>query len=553
MEYDVLRLLGVGGMGMVFEGRHPVIGKRVAIKVLLPQFAEEPEVLARFIDEARSVNAIRHRGIIDIFGFGQLEEFGHYIAMEYLDGSSFDALLRESGRLGWRTVLPLIDEVVDALASAHEASIIHRDIKPSNLFLVDTGRGKPYVKVLDFGVAKLLAESKGRARSMTGLVGTPHYMAPEQILGEGLGPPTDLYALGVVMFELLTGQRPFEAPQVMEVMRLHILGTPPRPTSLVGTSPKPVEALVLALMAREPRDRPTAAEIRRTISELLASAPTLPPADSPTVNDAGPTLVRDRQQLLDTGDAHTRDDLRRPPSDPSQTAEDEAARTLEPGPDATQEEDDAANSLAPLEPTLERPGVARPQTETDKLQAVERLPPEAPTRVRQPSPSSNSRLFLAVPPLMILGIALAWLLGSKPDPVPEVARTAARPVVDAGALAQVLAVELPDAGTREEPVDAGQRASVAGAVAPPPVDAGGPVAAAAVVKSPVDPLSEERLRARLGRAQVRLTKLEAERGAPDEVLRSLIRTAAERLSAHESPRARAETARLIADVEQQLQ
>ncbi|HEY0879944.1 MAG TPA: serine/threonine-protein kinase, partial [Archangium sp.] len=154
-EYELVARVGVGGMGEVYEGRHPLIGKRVAVKVLLPSLSNEAELVERFLSEARAVNEIRHRGIVDIFSFGQLPEGSRYFVMEFLEGEAFDKIIKKRAPMPIVETLNWADEMLDALDAAHAAGIIHRDIKPSNLFLVNTGRGRPYVKLLDFGIAKL--------------------------------------------------------------------------------------------------------------------------------------------------------------------------------------------------------------------------------------------------------------------------------------------------------------------------------------------------------------------------------------------------------------
>ena len=264
-EYEVLRRIGVGGMGVVYAGRHPVIGKKVAVKVLTEEASKQAEAVDRFLDEARAVNAIRHRGIVDIFGFGRVPGGAQYFVMELLEGSPFDEVIRQRAPVSPGEALRWIDEVLDALDAAHHAGVIHRDIKPSNLFLVDSGRGTPYVKLLDFGIAKLGA-ARGQNTPQTNVnavVGTPDYMAPEQARGQAISGLTDLYALGCVLYELLTGQRIFVAESTLEIMFAHVERAPVPPSKVVPSIPEAVDKFLLHLVKKNPAKRPQNAHLAR--------------------------------------------------------------------------------------------------------------------------------------------------------------------------------------------------------------------------------------------------------------------------------------------------
>src|SRR3954454_14984867 len=205
-EYRIERKLGAGTFGDVYAGEHPLIGKRVAIKVLNQRFATDPVMVSRFVAEARAVNKIRQRNIIDIFSFGVLPgQSRHYFVMELLDGRTLGALMAERGRLPVAVVLPIIRGIADALDAVHEAGITHRDLKPDNVFLATERDGTWFPKLLDFGIAKLI-DHEGSQRTSTGVVmGTPRYMSPEQARGRKVGPAADIYALGVMIHEMLTG------------------------------------------------------------------------------------------------------------------------------------------------------------------------------------------------------------------------------------------------------------------------------------------------------------------------------------------------------------
>jgi eukaryotic-like serine/threonine-protein kinase len=277
----------------LYEGKHPLIGKRVAVKVLLPALSNETELVERFLSEARAVNEIRHRGIVDIFSFGTLNDGTHYFVMEYLDGHPFDRLIKNRAPIGVGETLQWLDEMLDALEAAHASGIVHRDIKPSNLFLVDTGRGRPYVKLLDFGIAKLGA-FEGQAAAQTRasvIVGTPDYLAPEQARGKPISVQTDIYSLGVVAFEMLTGQRPFKGENALQTMWMHVESQAPAPSGLNASVPKSVDDLVLWAMEKEPNDRPkNAGDMRAKVAGLRTQYAAEPYVRSHNVNSRGVAL-----------------------------------------------------------------------------------------------------------------------------------------------------------------------------------------------------------------------------------------------------------------------
>ncbi|WP_425537974.1 protein kinase domain-containing protein [Myxococcus stipitatus] len=273
-EYELRARIGVGGMGLVYEGIQPLIGKRVAVKVLRPELAHSTEQVERLLAEARAVNAIRHRGIIDIFGFGQVPDGRQYIVMEYLEGQPLDAVLVEKNRLPLDEALPILDEVLAALAAAHGAGVVHRDLKPSNIFLVRQPDGSRYVKVLDFGLAKRGQGPTGRtAQTRTDMVvGTPEYMAPEQARGQEVGPMTDLYALGVVTFEMVTGRLPFTGTSPVDLLMKHVEARPPRPSEFVPDLPPALDAFILQMLTKDPEARPNSADpLRQQLNKLRRS------------------------------------------------------------------------------------------------------------------------------------------------------------------------------------------------------------------------------------------------------------------------------------------
>ncbi|MCE9672996.1 protein kinase [Myxococcus stipitatus] len=273
-EYELRSRVGVGGMGLVYEGIQPLIGKRVAVKVLRPELAHSSEQVERLLAEARAVNAIRHRGIIDIFGFGQVPDGRQYIVMEFLEGQALDAMLAEKVRLPVAEALSILDEVLAALGAAHGAGVVHRDLKPSNIFMVRQPDGTRYVKVLDFGLAKRGQGPTGRtAQTRTDMVvGTPEYMAPEQARGQEVGAMTDLYALGVVTFEMVTGRLPFVGSSPVDLLMKHVEARPPRPSEFVPDLPPALDAFVLQMLTKDPEARPNSADaLRQQLTKLRRS------------------------------------------------------------------------------------------------------------------------------------------------------------------------------------------------------------------------------------------------------------------------------------------
>ena len=271
-EYRVLRKIGEGGMGAVYAAIHPVIGKRVAIKVLAPHIAKHPELVRRFIDEARAVNKIGHPNIVDIFSFGWLADQRHYFAMEYLEGLSLADRMK-AGTIEIVEARRLLGQICGALEAAHQAGIIHRDLKPDNIWVAAPKHGESFAKLLDFGIAKLMGDGESAPRTVTGaIMGTPAYMAPEQCRGVGVEPRTDVYALGVILYEMFAGQTPFQGSFV-ELITQH-LSVVPEPPSSHRPIPAALERLILACLDKDPVKRPaSAAALRRELEAVLGGAP----------------------------------------------------------------------------------------------------------------------------------------------------------------------------------------------------------------------------------------------------------------------------------------
>jgi serine/threonine-protein kinase len=257
-EYRIESKIGAGGFGTVYRAEQPLIGKVVAVKVLNRAYSANPQMVSRFVSEARAVNQIRHRNIIDIFSFGVLDDKRQYFVMEYLDGMPFDAYVKSRGRLPPEEAIPILRQIAKALDAAHAAGIAHRDLKPENVFLAMDGDGAAFPKLLDFGIAKLLGESTSSGhKTRTGTpIGTPYYMSPEQCLGKNVDHRADIYSFGVMTHEVLTGKIPFDAEEMMSVMMAQMSTPPPPMSSVCPDLPPALDGPVLRMLAKAPEDRP---------------------------------------------------------------------------------------------------------------------------------------------------------------------------------------------------------------------------------------------------------------------------------------------------------
>ncbi|MCY1030897.1 protein kinase [Corallococcus sp. BB11-1] len=280
-EFLIEERIGAGGMGVVYRAVHPLIGKQAAVKVLRAELMS-PEQEQRLLIEARTVNAIRHPGILDVFNFGRLPDGRPYIVMELLQGRALSDVLHAQGRLDVATTVRMLDQMLSALGAAHRAGVVHRDLKPANVFLVELPDAEPTLKLVDFGIAKVLQSREGLTLADGSVLGTPDFMAPEQIRGGTVGPATDLYALGVLAFQMLTGEKPFQGENV-QVMFAHVEQPAPRASSRVKGLPPALDALVLQLMEKDPARRPASAEgVRQQLRGLSKTPAEASPPPGPT-------------------------------------------------------------------------------------------------------------------------------------------------------------------------------------------------------------------------------------------------------------------------------
>jgi eukaryotic-like serine/threonine-protein kinase len=257
-NYRVVKLLGEGGMGVVYLAQHPVIGRKVAIKLLHAVLARDQDIVSRFFNEARAIHMIAHENIVEILDFGQTTDGQPYFIMEFLEGEALsDAVAR--GPMPPEQVAVIGGQMCRALGAAHAKGIVHRDLKPHNVQMITKPDGSPSAKILDFGVAKILASPDGAqsVKTRTGsLMGTPLYMSPEQCKGAGtLDHRTDIYSLGVMLFEMLAGRPPFTAEGVGELFAKHMLEEAPSLLDFAPQVPPHMAAAVMRSLQKEPRDR----------------------------------------------------------------------------------------------------------------------------------------------------------------------------------------------------------------------------------------------------------------------------------------------------------
>jgi serine/threonine protein kinase len=261
-RYKIEELLGEGGMGFVYRARHKVIGKKVAIKVLRADLARDKEITDRFQQEARAASSIGNPHIIDISDFGDLPDGSTYFVMEFLDGRSLANLIDSKVPLTVERICHITAQIADGLAGAHSSGIVHRDLKPDNIYLVTRGSDKDFIKILDFGIAKVTGDATTKLTKAGAVFGTPHYMSPEQAAGAPIDHRTDIYSLGVIMYEMTSGQLPFNADNFMGILTQHMYKAPvpiralvPVPDCPVAECPPTLEAVILKCMSKKPEQR----------------------------------------------------------------------------------------------------------------------------------------------------------------------------------------------------------------------------------------------------------------------------------------------------------
>ena len=449
-KYRIERALGRGGMGAVFLAENIDIGRKVAIKVLLPERAGDPSVVQRFRQEARAAAAIGHPGIVEILDLGRTEEGAEFIVMEHLRGETLESRLQRQARLPVPLALELALRILDALQAAHARGIVHRDLKPENVFLVEGGL---VVKILDFGISKLVGTGEQLVRTASGVVmGTPLYMPPEQATGNrDLGPPADLYALGAILYRMLAGEPPLVA-EFFAALLLKVVQEVPRPVEQLREGlPPGLGSVVGRLLAKNPAERPAAPQLRAELRKIVESLPASPLED--TLPPEG-ELALGRTEPPPSGETPARDP-RPAPVDrgiaPAAAATELAVARTEPPP-AT------GPGVAPTElPPSTGPGVvsrARPSPSVEDAAPARAAvaPPEAAARA-EPVAAAPARRMSRWKILLIVAV------GATPGLfVMRAVRTAGRS----------------DRAAVTRPVDLGHRETRDRSIDAPVPDAGGP-------------------------------------------------------------------------------
>jgi serine/threonine protein kinase len=258
-RYRVLKKLGEGGMGTVYLGEHVTIEKKVALKVLLQEYARKSDLKDRFLQEAKAAAKIGHENIVDITDFGDTPDGSVFFAMEFLEGHDLAQVIRKDGPIPWARGKPILLQICRALGAAHSKGIVHRDMKPENIYLIEREGRADFVKLLDFGIAKVSVDEGTEKRlTRTGMIfGTPEYMSPEQAQGAKPDHRVDIYAVGVIMYEMLTAKVPFKADTFMGILTKHIFEQPTPPSQMNPDAriPAEVEEIVLKAMAKDRNDR----------------------------------------------------------------------------------------------------------------------------------------------------------------------------------------------------------------------------------------------------------------------------------------------------------
>jgi predicted Ser/Thr protein kinase len=264
-RYEIQSVLGEGGMGLVYKAKHVTLGKKLAIKVLKAEVSKDQEIVQRFRQEAQSATSIGNHHIIDISDFGVLPDGSTYFVMEFLDGKSLTKAIEPGTPLKANRTIHIAKQLCRALGAAHEIGIVHRDLKPDNIYLISRGGDPDFVKVLDFGIAKVVGQ-KSKLTQVGQVFGTPHYMSPEQCAGTAVDKRTDIYALGVIMYEMTSSRVPFDADNLMGILTKHLYEEPVKPHELPPPVdvPPALEAVILKCLAKKP-------DIRyQTMQEVLA-------------------------------------------------------------------------------------------------------------------------------------------------------------------------------------------------------------------------------------------------------------------------------------------
>src|SRR4051794_20921633 len=291
-RYVIEEVIGEGGMATVYRARHKLVDRPYAVKIMNPGLSRDPVVRERFRREAKAAQKLAHPNIIEIFDQGDTDDGTSYIVMEILEGEALSQTLAR-GALSCERALPIMIQIARALARAHDFEVIHRDLKPDNIFICTRNDGSDLVKLLDFGIARSMHDV--RLTGQGEVFGTPHYMAPERITSIDAGAPSDLYAIGIIFYEILTAQLPFEAHDIPSFFLKHLKEPPPPVRRLAPDTPVALEKLILDLMAKDPKERPVDAhrlhnDLVAISNELRVPIPPEPEEEQPSSRGPARTL-----------------------------------------------------------------------------------------------------------------------------------------------------------------------------------------------------------------------------------------------------------------------
>jgi eukaryotic-like serine/threonine-protein kinase len=289
-RYRVLAIIGEGGMGTVYRVEHVVLGKRMAVKVLRPEFSGDEDLVRRFQREAAAASRVGQENIVDVTDFGRTREGNLYFVMEELEGRSLAALLHEVGPLPFERSARILAQVCRALAAAHAHGIVHRDLKPDNVLVMRGEDGHDFVKVVDFGISKSPGEGSDRITRAGTIIGTPEYMAPEQGSAASVDHRADVYGFGILAYEVLTGTVPFQGPTAVATLVEHQTRAPEPPGQRRAGLPPALEQMILRALRKKPQDRQQSmGEVGEELSAVLAAyglAPVFDPRRTPAPRPA---------------------------------------------------------------------------------------------------------------------------------------------------------------------------------------------------------------------------------------------------------------------------
>ena len=270
-RYELLEIIGQGGIGVVYKAKHTLMGRIVAFKMLRSESLEDERNRKRFQQEAEAISQLNHPNIVSVFDFGFTQDNSAFLVMDYLDGKDLDTLIQEEGYLTPEEVAPIFTQICDAMTQSHQHGIIHRDLKPGNIIVVKEGK-KSVAKLVDFGMAKFEAKNNRKAQSLTQpgeVFGSPYYMSPEQCIGSDLDTRSDIYSMGVLMYEAVTGQPPFLANNMVEMAQMHIYEKPKEISKVIQDPdfPEWMQRIIFKAMEKNVNDRyQTTEELKQALS-----------------------------------------------------------------------------------------------------------------------------------------------------------------------------------------------------------------------------------------------------------------------------------------------